>query len=133
MFALKWTVNLKICTTRVRKHDADTVLLVLKSGLVVFVIVIITIIRQVFLGLCIHLLQYQFWVKYSNFQNHFFSTPQKICLQPSTGLGHSLINLQNYIVWSVMRTYPHKTHQVVMWHLYLLVPHWVFSLLWHQH
>ena len=47
MFAWKSTVNLTKCTTKAHVHDAFTVLLVLKLGLVVVVIVIITIIHQV--------------------------------------------------------------------------------------
>ena len=50
-FAEKSTVNLMKCTTKVCIHDAYTVLLVLKLGLVVVVIVIITIKQQVFRSL----------------------------------------------------------------------------------
>ena len=51
MFAKKSTVNLNKCTTKVRTRDAYIVLLVLKSGLVVIVVVIITFIHQVFRSL----------------------------------------------------------------------------------
>ena len=46
------TVNLTKCTTKVPTHDAYTVLLVLKLGLIVVVIVINTITHQVFKSLC---------------------------------------------------------------------------------
>ena len=51
MFAQKSTVNLTKCTTKARAQDAYTVLLVLKLGLVVFVIVTLTITYQVFKSL----------------------------------------------------------------------------------
>ena len=51
ILALKSKVNLLKCTTKVCTHDAYTVLLVLKLGLVVTVIVIITIIHLVFRSL----------------------------------------------------------------------------------
>ena len=51
MLALKSKVNLMKCTTKVYIHDAYTVLLVLKLGLIVTVIVIITIIHLLFRSL----------------------------------------------------------------------------------
>ena len=51
MFALKSKVNLTKSTTKLCKHDAYTVLFVLKLRLVVVVNVIITITCQVFRSL----------------------------------------------------------------------------------
>ena len=80
--------------------------------------------------LCINLPQYQFWVKYSNFK--IFPQGKKYAYNQVQGNDIHLSTCKTF-VWSVMRTYPHGICQVVMWHLHLLVPHQVFSLLWVQH
>ena len=85
-----------------------------------------------FSDLCINLPQYQFWVNTVTFKNIFYSHQKKYAYNQVQGKDIHKSACKTF-VWSVMMTYPHRTRQVVMWHLHLLVLHQVFSFLWQQH
>ena len=85
-----------------------------------------------FSDLCINLPQYQLLVVHSEFQKYILFTPKKYAYNQVQGKDIHKSACKTF-VWRVMRTYPHRTHQMVMWHLHLLVPHQVFSFLWQQH
>ena len=130
--------RIKVCnTSKIVSLDSKItawfswLVIAFKLRLAVVVNVIITITYQVFRSLYKPATVPIFELYTVTFKNIFYSH-QKYAYNQVQGKDIHKSTCKTF-VWRAMRTYPHRTHQMMMWHLHLLVPHQVFSFLWQQH